>query len=254
MKIGFANHPRENIYKEIEWGGKNKFDFIDMCLEPDKAEPHLLKTAEIIKILKDYNLGSIGHTAYYIPIGSPLKKLRIAAFDILKEYIDFFAEINCRKMTVHADWANGMFRPEESVKFQIETLNKTIEYAQKNNVIIMYETVTSGNDNKINIKKVLDKLPELRFHADIGHLNLCGRNPLEYVKLFKKKLEHIHLHDNNGQMDLHLPIGTGNINMKELIPNLKKFYDKTITLEIFSKDKDYVLLSKRKLQELWDNA
>mgnify|MGYP001252837128 CR=1 FL=1 len=254
MQIGYVNHPRKNIYKEIRWVGENKFDFIDLFLEPDKAEPHLINASEVKKIITDYNLGCIGHTAYYLPIGSPLKKLRNAAIDIAKEYLDFFAEIKCPKMTVHADWANGMFKPEESVKFQIDTLNQISDYAKNNKIILMYESVTTGNDNKDNIKKILDKIHLLKFHADIGHLNLCGRIPLDYIKFFKNKLEHIHLHDNNGMMDLHLPLGTGNINMIDLIKYLKKFYNKTITLEVFSKDKDYVLLSKKKLQEMWQKA
>lgn len=46
-------------------------------------------------------------------------------------------------------------------------------------------------------------------------------------------------------------MGTGNIDWEKLIKLLKKYYNGTITLEIFSKDKDYVLLSKDKLRELW---
>jgi len=33
---------------------------------------------------------------------------------------------------------------------------------------------------------------------------------------------------------------------------LKRFYDETITLEVFSKDRDYVLLSEEKLIKLWN--
>ncbi len=39
MKIGFPNHPQRNILKEIEWIGKNGFDFVDLFLEEDKAVP-----------------------------------------------------------------------------------------------------------------------------------------------------------------------------------------------------------------------
>ena len=33
MKVGFPNNPRRDILEEIEWIGKNKFDFVDLFLE-----------------------------------------------------------------------------------------------------------------------------------------------------------------------------------------------------------------------------
>jgi len=64
-------------------------------------------------------------------------------------------------------------------------------------------------------------------------------------------LKHVHLSDNKGSEDLHLPMGTGNIDWKKILKILKKYYQGTITLEVFSKDKDYALLSKEKLRRLW---
>jgi len=211
MQIGCANHPRLDIFKEIKWIGSNRFDFIDLFMEPDKCEPCQLNPCKIKNALEFYNLNVVGHTPYYLQIGSPLKKLRDNAIEILKEYIDFFAAIECKKMTVHADWPNGMFSADEGVKFQSDTLLRLVEIANPAGIKILYEPVTTANDNKINISKILKANKDILFHADIGHLNLCGRRPLENLECFKSRLGHIHLHDNNGMMDLHLPIGAGNI-------------------------------------------
>ena len=73
------------------------------------------------------------------------------------------------------------------------------------------------------------------------------------IKKFNKKLIHIHLHDNDGKEDQHLTIGKGNINWKKVIKVLKKYYNKTITLEVFESKKERVL-SKTKLKKLWENA
>jgi|GEM_PF-3599627 len=37
MKIGFPTNPRKNILEEVEWIGKNGFDFVDLFLEEDEA-------------------------------------------------------------------------------------------------------------------------------------------------------------------------------------------------------------------------
>jgi sugar phosphate isomerase/epimerase len=47
-------------------------------------------------------------------------------------------------------------------------------------------------------------------------------------------------------------MGTGSINWERLIKLLKGYYDGTITLEIFSRDRDYALLSRDKLRKLWE--
>ncbi len=127
-------------------------------------------------------------------------------------------------------------------------------FAQENGVTIIYESITTPKDSEKNIRKILDLNPLVGFHADIGHLNLYGRNPVDYLTAFKDRLMHIHLHDNDGQRDLHLPMGTGIIDWDALIKTLKSVYDGTITLEIFSRDKDYVLLSQKKLKERWEKA
>jgi sugar phosphate isomerase/epimerase len=46
-------------------------------------------------------------------------------------------------------------------------------------------------------------------------------------------------------------MGCGNIDWERTLKCLKKYYDGTITLEVFSRDRDYVLLTKEKLARLW---
>jgi hypothetical protein len=33
MKIGYANRPRKPLLQEIEWIGRDRFDFLDLFLE-----------------------------------------------------------------------------------------------------------------------------------------------------------------------------------------------------------------------------
>jgi len=102
-----------------------------------------------------------------------------------------------------------------------------------------------------NLKSLFNRFPDLQFHLDIGHFNLNMRNPLRFVKAFKNRLTHIHLHDNDGTKDQHLPMGTGKIEWEPLIEELKTFYTGTITLEIFTPVREYVLLSRDLLLRLW---
>ena len=249
MKIGYPNHPRKPLFPDMEWIAESGFDFIDLFLEPDVCEPEKLNAKKIKTKLNSLSLDVIGHTPYYLPIGSPLKKLRDSGIDIFNEYLYFFKQTGCKKVTIHANWPGAMFNDEDGVKFQIESLNKIVEYADSIKMTVMYEPVNSHYDTAANVKKILSEVKNLAFHADIGHFNLNGNKPIEYLSEFKNQIEHIHLHDNNGWSDLHLPIGTGSIGWEKVIDFLKTFYDGTITLEIFSNDKDYIQLSLKKLRK-----
>ncbi|NJN67583.1 MAG: sugar phosphate isomerase/epimerase [Chloroflexaceae bacterium] len=66
---------------------------------------------------------------------------------------------------------------------------------------------------------------------------------------------HVHLSDNRLRRDDHMPLGAGRIGWPRVIQLIQKTgYDDTITLEVFSTDPDYVLLSARKVREWWDQA
>jgi len=254
MKIGFPTHPRKNILDEIEWIGKNGFDFVELFLEEDMAVPRKINVDRTRELLQKYRLGAVGHTAYYLPIGSPIKFLREAAVSEAVRYFEIFKKLEVKNVTIHANWPPGMFSPEEGIKWQIESLNKLIEKAGEHNINLMYEPIDTPRDNVGNVASILSNIPDLHLTLDLGHANLFGRSIEEFIEKFHKKVRHVHLHDNDGNKDLHLPMGVGNIDWGKVLKILKKHYDGTITLEVFSKDKDYVLLSKEKLRRLWKSS
>jgi len=254
MKIGFLNHPRKDIIGEIEWNGKNGFDFIDLFLEEDQAVPEKINTEKLKQSLKNYNLCAVGHTAWYFPIGSPIKSLRETTVKEAVRYFEVFNKVGVKFVTIHANWPGTLFSPREGVNFQIESLKKLVKEAERHNLNLMYEPIDTPNDTIENVSMILEEIPELFFHLDIGHANLFGRKPEEFIERFYQKLKHIHIHDNLGDTDAHLPLGQGSINWEKVLKILKEHYDGTITLEIFSKDKNEVLLSKEKLKELWQKV
>ena len=155
-------------------------------------------------------------------------------------------------VTIHANWPTAMFSAREGVKFQVETLRELVKQTGKYDLNLMYEPVDTSKDNIENVSAILSEVPELFLHIDIGHASLFGRKPEQFIKEFHQRLKHVHLHDNDKNRDLHLPLGCGTIDWKKIMKALKRYYDETITLEIFSRDRDYVLLSKEKLIKLWN--
>jgi len=252
MKIGFPNHPRKNILDEIEWVGKNKFDFVDLFLEEDIAVPEKIDIHEVKKLVQKYKLDVVGHTAWYLPIGSSIRALRGAAISEAVRYFEIFKKLGVKFVAIHANWPTEMFSSKEGIKWQIETLKKLVKEAKNYNLNLMYEPIDTPQDSIENVTAIFNSVPNLFLLLDIGHASLNGRKPEEFIIRFYKKLRYVHLHDNLGWEDLHLPMGVGSINWGKTLKILKKYYNGTVTLEMFSRDKDYVLLSKEKLRKLWN--
>jgi sugar phosphate isomerase/epimerase len=254
MKLGYPTHPRKPLLPEISWIADQGFEFVDLFFEPDACDYHQIDVGAVRRLLTDRHLDCVGHTPWYLPIGSPQRDLRQAAVTTTGKYLNTFAETGCKRVTLHASWPSSMFTAAEGVEFQCESLQQITAMADPLGITILFEPVGVFQETVENLKRILTQVPQLAFHLDIGHFNLNHRSPAQTAETFADRLQHVHLHDNDGNRDLHLPMGTGNIDWADLVRRLKKVYDGTITLEIFSTDRDYVLLSRKKLLELWNRA
>lgn len=250
MKLGYPNNPLRDPVAEIEWIATSGFGFVDLFLEPDRAAVENIDPPEIRDALDRHGLDRVGHMAYYLPIGSPLPQLRQAAIDTATVYLKAFSEIGVPAATIHANWPPSFFPADRGVAWQIDSLRKLTAIGADVGVRIMYEPVDSRLDAPEQIEQILSAVPDLLCHLDLGHCNLHGRTPAKMIKTFGNRLHHVHLHDNNGLADLHLPPGTGNINWPSVAKALEQVgYDRTVTLEVFSRDREYVLLAKRRVEK-----
>lgn len=103
----------------------------------------------------------------------------------------------------------------------------------------------------VSIENVFDENPEIiadfasqvkaenfSLCFDIGHANHASDISVEeWMEILSPWIEHLHLHDNHGVTDEHLPLGWGGIDLKnafkkiKMLPNLK-----SVTLENTSAD------------------
>lgn len=251
MKLGMMNFPAANIFDEIEWASKKGFDFLDLSLEPPAAYIDRLNPDEIKSATGKLGLCVVGHTAYYFPIGSPIKALRETSVKEIIKCLGFFKKVGVEKVNIHPDFNQPNFFPsEERLGFNIRSLTEIVSAAKKIGITVMLENM---NSSIAEFNELFSAVPDLKFHFDSGHANLLpGERDAEKILLqFSDRLVHVHLSDNKGGYnDLHIPLGTGTADWQGTISILKKIgYNDTITLEIFSQDRDYLLLTKQKVQK-----
>lgn len=86
-------------------------------------------------------------------------------------------------------------------------------------------------DDLIRVVEAVD-LDNVGYCFDSGHANVDGLDIPATIRRLSYKLFELHLHDNNGQKDQHLPIGFGIIDWVEVINVLNEIdYQHTITFE-----------------------
>lgn len=258
MQVGAMNHPGEPLAREIAWMAELKLDFIDLTLEPPAAATWQLRPAEVGAMLRDHGLGVVGHTAYYLPIGHSFESVRKAAIDELKHAVEFFAKIGAKWMNVHPD-GHAPFTEERVVVLRnIDSLRELVEFARPLGVGIMLENVPGRFNSAAQLDPILEALPQLGLHLDIGHCNLGVERitATELITRFGSRLAHIHVHDNRGgHADLHLPIGMGHIDLAKHLGQLRNAgYDRTITLEVFGADRHFLAYSRDRLRAMWEAA
>ena len=73
-----------------------------------------------------------------------------------------------------------------------------------------------------DVRSILDANPELGLTLDIAHAHTCG-DEIEFIKNFKDKMLHVHLHDNSRDNDSHSAVGEGDIDFRGVMSHLKDF-------------------------------
>jgi sugar phosphate isomerase/epimerase len=80
----------------------------------------------------------------------------------------------------------------------------------------------------------------------------------EYLAVLGAKLLHVHLSENDGTADQHLPPGSAPRSTTAWPDHIRKLkatgYDGTITLEVFSPNKEYLFASRDLLRKWWAQA
>ena len=108
-----------------------------------------------------------------------------------------------------------------------------------------------------DFEPVFTSFPGMKLVLDTGHANIGdkgGRRLLDFIHRFGPRIGHLHVSDNNGRLDEHLPVGHGNIGFKAMARALKRIgYDDTLTLEIFSPDRADLVTSRRKLENIMES-
>jgi len=182
-------------------------------------------------------------------------RIRQVSLDRLRRVFDLVPWFRPRSVVCHASFDERYYASAEEqwLENSLATWRTLLECIRGTETIIVLENVYERTPE--TLKRLLNALnsPQARFCFDAGHANAFGDSPLGlWINALGDLLAEIHIHDNRGKTDEHLPAGEGTFPFRELFAMVRERNFKPIlTIEPHSeKDLGRMLESLRAMKLL----
>ncbi len=232
---------------------ENALEFIE-SLGIDYAEiVHQFPTEHINpETLESYSLKYTIHAPFMdVNIASPQDQSRLNSIEQVKSSIDLANKIDAEAVVIHPGLisflANKYFR-KEVFEIANASMIELGDYGDDLGVLTTFENMPSfesmiyENMNELNEFLTANNL---YMTLDVGHANHVGYSADDMIF---DCIKHVHMHDNFGDDDAHLPLGEGSIDLKRVVNNLEsKKYDGIYILEV--NDYDSIKKSNEYMKE-----
>lgn len=171
----------------------------------------------------------------------------------LVQTLDFAARLNADLLVIHPGVDKWRYPRLDQVWLEnaSQFFPSIIARAAHNNCRLALENIyEEAPDNLVQLVQRLDS-PWFGHCFDAGHWHLFGRRLMEdWLKAISPKLFHLHLHDNHGRADEHLPVGEGTIDFSPLQQHLlNTAQPPSITLEAHTPE--HLLRSLQQVRSLF---
>lgn len=204
------------------------FDFVELVSEwPNFLTRETWKT--YADVLGSFDIEVTVHAPFSdVNVGSLNEKIRRASLEVLRESLDVASNLNALVVTVHPGHCSPASRRFHGDYNRVHksSLRELERYSSEFGTPVGVENMPSFPILDAQMPERLAELLEetdLGVTFDIGHLNTVGFPFERFLELLGKRIVHLHLHDNSGESDEHLPLGNGTIPWKKVLPWLRDF-------------------------------
>lgn len=258
MLYGAMNFPIRPVLEELEAISQLGFDYLELTMDAPQAHYRMIQQQreQLLRALDRCKMGLVCHLPTFVSTADLTDSLRETSLSEVLESLKVAADLGPLKVVLHPSHIGGLsvFVIDQAKGYALESLDAIVEKADKLGLCLCIENMFPRSRSLVNPEdfvEIFERFPTLKLTLDTGHAHIKGRGgkkTLDFIQRFHDRIAHIHANDNFGDEDSHLPIGAGTIDFQGIIKALKGIgYDGTVTLEVFSRDRDYLRISREKL-------
>lgn len=187
--------------------------------------------------------------------------------DVVAHYrqgIELAAALGAHIVTVHSGWlSDPKLSRQDALHCAADTISRCAPTAERAGVVLAVENVGYGPTGMFHdpqewadIARAIAS-PAVKLTLDTGHAALQGFDLAAAVHAAGPLLVHLHLHNNNGQADDHLPLTEGHLDFAPLVQALQSSgFTGHGAIEIYTAthQEEALLASRDLLARLWPTA
>jgi sugar phosphate isomerase/epimerase len=214
-------------------------------IEVVDAGPHTLNKKRVAKLLElkySYDFNYSVHAPFTdVNISADDIMVREAILKRIETSIDWVSQLDERILVFHPGNFTALERvlPDSGWKHNLESIKRIFTYAENMGVEALLENVPEPFP--YIMKSVNDFIhfeeeygSNFGMVLDIAHAKL-REETIDFINKFPNQIRHVHVSDNKGISDEHLPIGTGSIDWNESMKALRESgYIGWITIESYT--------------------
>ncbi len=199
----------------------------------DEAEPNDVK--DLGKMLEELGVKCTVHAPFMdLNPGGYDRTVRAITKDKLKRSVEHANLLHALSVVCHPGYDRWRYDGNQKLWLDasIDTWTEVIVEADAGLLVLVENIFEDEPSTLIELFKHFQDR-NLNFCFDSGHFNLFSRTSLsDWLVPLKGRIREMHLHDNHGKSDEHLPIGAGTFPFRELKAFVRQLDDIIYTIEI----------------------
>lgn len=214
---------------------------------------------EVAHTLRDNGLKVTFHAPFMdLRPGALDDRIRTTSLDRIRQVFDLIPDFQPLKIVCHPSFDDRYYVDcddlwlENSVNFW----RQLIPQAKDGGAVIALENVYEKEP--CILRRLFETLASdhVCFCFDTGHFNVFANTPLQtWMGELGRYIGHLHLHDNFGKFDEHLPVGMATFPFAPFFAALKTFQVKpTVTLEAHAQDHLWQSMANLQKMSFWDDG
>lgn len=144
--------------------------------------------------------------------------VRDAALHRFRQTIETARALGVTRLVVHGGFIPLVYFPEWFVEQSVLFWRELLADVPESMVLAVENVMEPGPEMLVEIVRQVED-PRLGLCLDVGHANsrVSETPPLDWISPMAPYLRHVHLHNNDGDMDLHQSLGEGSVPMEAVL-------------------------------------